>query len=355
MEQEQNRSEAPTSYKLMRARQKGQVARGTDLSFLIVLIGLLGSIWIGGQSLAAALARIMHDSLASGSLLASDRETLFAVIAIAAAGIERPLILFSLLVFSMVLLVELVQTGLVFSSEPLRLDFSRLNPANGFKRVFSLRMLVETGRNVLKFAFYPAAVWLVMHRLLSSDAASIRDAASLAEVIRHVAIRLFSLFAGIACLFAVVDQIFARRSFLKRMRMSRRELKREFRDREGEPRLKQKRKQMHAEFVRNSRALKGVRGADMVVVNPQHIAVALRYDSKTMTAPVVVASGINRLALRLKRLALLYNIPVVEDKALARALIRSTEIDHPIPTAAFRAVANLYNQINRKRKWSARA
>lgn len=354
MDQEENRSEAPTSYKLMRARQKGQVARGTDLSFLVVLVALLGSIWIGGQGLASALARMMHDALASGSLLAGDRETLLAVIAMSAAAIVRPLLLFSLLIFVLVLLMELLQTGFVFSAEPLRLDLSRLSPAQGFKRVFSLRMLVETGRNVLKFAFYPLAAWLVLRVLLAADAASIRDAASLAAVLRHLALRLFSLFAGGAFLFAVADQLFARRSFLKRMRMSRRELKREVRDREGEPRLKQKRKQMHGEFVRNSRALKGVRGADLMVVNPQHIAIALRYDAKATSAPIVVASGINRLALRLKRLAFVYNVPIIEDKALARALIRSTAIGHPIPTTTFRAVASLYNQINRKRERSAR-
>jgi len=353
MEQEQNRSEAPTNYKLMRARQKGQVARGTDLSFLVVLVASLGTVWIGGRALATGLARAMHDALVSGSLLAGDRETLFAVIGMSAAAIMRPLLSFSLVVFVLVLLMELIQTGFVFSIEPLRFDLSRLNPGQGFKRVFSLRMLAETGRNVLKFALYPIAAWLVLRALLAADAASIRDAASLAEVLRHLAIRLVSFFAGVALLFAVADQLFARRSFLKRMRMSRRELKQEIRDREGEPRLKQKRKQMHGEFVRNSRALKGVRGADLMVVNPQHVAVALRYDARSMAAPVVVASGINRLARRLKRLAFLYNVPVIEDKALARALFRSTTIDHPIPTATFRAVASLYNQLNRTRERTA--
>jgi len=353
MEQEENRSEAPTSHKLMRARQKGQVARGIDLSFLVVLIASLGAIWVGGYALADALVRAMHDAFVSGSLLAGDRETLFAVIGMSVVAVARPLLLFSLFVFALVLLIELLQTGFVFSTEPLRFDLSRLNPGQGFKRVFSLRMLGETGRNVLKFAFYPIAAWLVLHALLAADAASIRNAASLAEILRHLAVRLLSLFAGVAFLFAVADQMFARRSFLKRMRMSRRELKQEVRDREGEPRLKQKRKQMHGEFVRNSRALKGVRGADLMVVNPQHVAVALRYDARTMPAPVVVASGVNRLALRLKRLAFLYNVPVIEDKALARALFRSTAIDHPIPTATFRAVANLYNRINRTRERNA--
>jgi len=353
MEQEQNRSEAPTAHKLMRARRKGQVARGIDLSFFAVLVTLLGASWIGGQALAHSLARAMHDALTSGSLLAEDRETLLAVIATSVRAVAGPLLLFTLLVFVIVLLMELLQTGFVFSAEPLRFDLSRLNPGQGFKRVFSLRMLAETGRNILKFAFYPAAAWLALRTLLFTDVASIRDAASLAEAMRHLAIRLFGLFAAVAFLFAVADQIFARRSFLKRMRMSRREVKREIRDHEGEPRLKQKRKQMHGEFVRNSRALKGVRGADLMVVNPQHVAVALRYDARTMAAPVVVASGVNRLALRLKRLAFLYNVPVIEDRVLARALFHSTAIDHPIPTATFRAVASLYNHVNRKRERSA--
>ena len=106
------------------------------------------------------------------------------------------------------------------------------------------------------------------------------------------------------------------------MRMSRRELRREHRDREGEPRQKQKRKQLHAEFVQASQSLRGVKGADVVVTNPTHYAVALRYDAASMAAPAVVSRGAGDLALRIKQLAFRHNVVVIEDKALARALYR---------------------------------
>jgi flagellar biosynthetic protein FlhB len=126
------------------------------------------------------------------------------------------------------------------------------------------------------------------------------------------------------------------------MRMSRRELRREVRDREGEPRLKQKRKQLHADFVAASQSLRNVKGADVVVTNPNHYAVALRYDGATMAAPLVVSRGANALAQRIKRLAFRYGIVTVEDPPLARLLYRACTLDSPVPESAYREVAALY-------------
>ncbi|HLY89151.1 MAG TPA: EscU/YscU/HrcU family type III secretion system export apparatus switch protein [Acetobacteraceae bacterium] len=349
-EQEQNRSEAPSAYKLMRARRQGQVARGLDLGFFTALCAFLAYAWISGERLISTLARSMRDAFISSAQLAGDRDTIFAVIGLLGSRIEGPVATFATSIFVLVLLLELLQTGIVFSSEPLKLDFSRLNPAQGLKRLFSIRLLLETAKNLLKLALYSIAAWLIVRNMLHSDVASIQDAASLAHVMTHSAMRFLEIFAALALLFAAIDQLIARRGFLKRMRMSRREMKQEVRDREGEPRLKQKRKQMHAEFVRNSRSMKGLRGADMLIVNPLHIAVALRYDPRSMVAPTVVAVGVNQLALRLKRLAFLYGIPVVEDRVLARSLLRSAAVGHAIPATSFQPVADIYNRLRRQRR-----
>jgi flagellar biosynthesis protein FlhB len=348
-EQEQNRSEAPSTYKLMRARGKGQVARGLDLGFFVVLATTLAFTWISGAGLVSALGRAMHDAFVASAQLAGDRDTIFATIARVATSTGTPIIVFAASVMGVVLLFELAQTGVVFSSEPLKLDFSRLNPAKGLKRLFSLRALIETVKNLLKLGAYAVAAWLLIRNMLRGDMASVIDAASLAKVAGHTAIKLIATYAGIALFFAVLDQLIARRDFVKRMRMSRREMKQEVRDREGEPRLKQKRRQMHAEFVRNSKSIRGLRGADMLVVNPHHIAIALRYDPRTMTAPLVCAIGVNQLALRLKRMAFTYGIPIIEDRALARALLGSTSIDRPISAASFQPVADIYNRLRRQR------
>lgn len=352
-QEEQNRSEAPTSFKLQRARRKGQVARGLDLSFLTSLAAFLAFCWIEGTALVQTLARAMHDAFVTSAQLAGDRGTVFAVTGLLGGTIERPLLILAITVFGIVLLFELLQTGFVLSSEPLKIDFAKLNPARGIKRLFSLQLLIETAKNVLKLALYAAAAWLVTRNLLRTDIASISDGASLTRVGIRVAGRLLLVFASGAVFFAILDQIIARRDFLKRMRMSRREIKQELRDREGEPRLKQKRKQMHAEFTRATRSLQGMHGADMLIVNPQHIAIALRYDARTMLAPKVVSLGTDYLALRLKRLAVVYGIPVFEDRALARALFMGAALDRTIAPAHYGPVADLYNRLRRSRERKA--
>jgi flagellar biosynthetic protein FlhB len=129
------------------------------------------------------------------------------------------------------------------------------------------------------------------------------------------------------------------------MKMSRREIRRETRDREGDPRLKQKRKKLHAEFSKLRQSLHNLRGADVVITNPEHIALALRYDRATMQAPRIVSVGTDRIAQHLKRMALLYGIPVIENRALARALYSRTALNKEIPEQCFTAVAEIYNSL----------
>jgi flagellar biosynthetic protein FlhB len=177
--------------------------------------------------------------------------------------------------------------------------------------------------------------------------ASVGDASGLSQALFGVGLRLVACFALAAFVFAAFDQVIVRKEFGRNMRMSRRELRREVRDREGEPRLKQKRKQLHAEFASASKSLRGVRDADVIVTNPVHYAVALRYDRATMPAPVVVSRGANGLALRLRKLAFRHNVVIVEDRVLARALYRSCALDGPVPEALYRDVAAVYMRLRK--------
>jgi len=142
----------------------------------------------------------------------------------------------------------------------------------------------------------------------------------------------------------------SRRQFLKQMRMSRREVKREHRDREGDSRLKQRRKELHGQFAKTSQSLKGIRGADLVVVNPVHFAVALRYQPGVMEAPLVVSRGSHAVALRLRRLAFAYGVPVIVDPPLARRLFRASALSRPVPDALFRPVADIYLGLRRQKE-----
>src|SRR5262249_36808182 len=150
-----------------------------------------------------------------------------------------PIAFMAATIFFIVLLFEVLQTGPVFSSEPLRPDFSRLNPAKGLKRLFTVRLLLETLKNVLKLCFYGLAGYLILKGALASDIGRISDGRTLLDTLVRVGFRLAATFVAIAMVFAILDQLIVRQQFFKQMRMSRRELRREVREREGEPRLKQ--------------------------------------------------------------------------------------------------------------------
>ncbi len=342
---EQDKSEQATPFKLQRARRKGQVARGMDLGFLAGLVVLLLYLWIAGADLGENLARASREAIVTAPSIVGGTNELIALTGHVFGALLKPLLVFGLALFATVLLFELLQTGVVFSAEPLKLDFSRLNPAKGLKRIFSLRMLIETAKNVLKFAVYVVITWLVLRRALADLANVAGDAAGLSEVMFGAALRLIGWFALAALFFAGIDQLIVRKEFGKNMRMSRRELRREMRDREGEPRLKQKRKQLHGEFVAASQSLRNVKDADVIVTNPTHYAVALRYDDRSMAAPAVVSRGANGLAERIRTLAFRYGVVVVEDPPLARALYRRCAIDAPVPDSLYRDVAALYTRL----------
>lgn len=347
-EGEQDRSEQPTRFKLQRARQKGTVARGMDLGFLTGLAAFVGFVWMAGPGLIAQLVRAARDALLIGPQLAEGNSAVLVVIGLLFSSLAKPLLLMAGLILLVVLLFEMLQTGVVFSAQPLRPDFGRLNPAKGLKRLFTVRLLIETLKNVLKLAAYSAVGWLVIDGVLRAEIGAVTDARSLLALAGRATFRLLAAFLLVAFGFAVIDQLLVRRDFTKRMRMSRRELRREHRDREGEPRLKQKRKQLHAAFVQASQSVRGMRGADLVIANPDHIALALRYDPARMQAPTVVSRGAGHLARRLKKLAFLYGVPIVERPSLARALFRSCNIHEEIPEAFFRPVADIYNGLKRR-------
>ena len=345
---EQEKSEAPTPFKLNRARQKGSVARGMDLGFATSITALLGYLWISGPKLAGTISLASKRALVTASTVNSGSNEILQLANATLMSVAQPLIFLIAVIFITVLVFEVVQTGFVFSFTPLSPDFSKLNPANGLKRVFSMRQLIETAKNISKLAIYSVLAVLVILDAQKRVIPTIYDAFGLIAAIGQMGFRLLVMFAGAAVIVAAIDQLISRRDFLKRMRMSRGETKRESRDREGDPRLKQRRRQIHRDYAKLSKSLKNVRGADVLITNPTHYAVALSYNPNTMAAPKVVAHGTEQLALRLKRLAFLYGVVIVENRELARNLYRRCEIDREIPDVYFRAVAGIYRQIRKQ-------
>jgi flagellar biosynthesis protein FlhB len=340
---EQDKSEHPTPFKLERARRQGNVARGPDLGFFSALTGGLAAFWLLGPDLGVRLADQIRRSFVIASQLTDSREALLRVFADLLVVMAAPTALIAATVFLAVLALELVQVGFVFSTETLRLDFKRLDPAANLKRLVSPKLLIETVKSVGKLLVYAGVAALLITAALG-EAGAMTDATSLSSIGWRLSLRLLGFFALAAAAFALFDQIVVRRDFLKRMRMSRREVRREHKDREGDPRLKRRRKELHAQFVKVSQSLRGVREADVLVTNPTHFAVALRYDPQRDEAPLIVAQGAHQIAQRLRRLATLYGVTIHQDPPLARALYRG-ELGREIVPALYPPVAELYRRL----------
>lgn len=347
-EGEQNRSEDATPHKLRKAREKGAVARGIDLGFASGLSAFIVYAWFAGRGLTGLVAETSQRAFVTAGPALDSPDQLIRLLGEILGSVARPLGFMAAVIFLVVLVFELIQTGMVFTMTPLAFDFSRLNPAKGFKRLFSVRILIETGKNVLKMAVYLAVAIVVIRYALREVVPTLTGARSLAEAMRSTGLRLMLMAVAAAVVFTLLDQFVTRRDFSKKMRMSRREVKREHRDREGDPRLKQKRRQLHSEFVKLSDSLRNIRGADVLITNPTHYAVALRYDRATMLAPVVVSQGSHQFAQRLKRLAFLYGVATVPSPELARALYR-LPLNSPVPEALFKPVADIYLALREQR------
>lgn len=342
-ETEQNKTQEPTHYKLKRAREKGQVARGTDLGFFSVLAGLTLYAIVAGADLVATLARSAERILRTSIDSASAGEALPSILSASFSSVLWTTAVFACTIALTVLVFEIIQIrGIAFSGHPLKADFGRLNPGKGLKRLFSMKMLKETVKNVLKLAVYCTAAAMIMFNVFLSSARTIVDAGTLAAAMQDGLMRLLFTFVFLSLVFAGIDQVMARREFQKQMRMSHSELTREVKEREGDPRIKRKRKELHVQFAKQTAAMGNLPGSDMVIVNPEHFAVALSYDSRAMEAPSVRAKGRNAFALMLKKRAVELSIPVFEAPPLARALYKRCNPGDEIPGSEYRAVVDLY-------------
>lgn len=345
---EANKSEEASAFKLDRARRKGLLARGTDIGFLAALIALAISAELVGGNIVAALASAMQRSLAVVDAARPESALVMSKSWTEVLGVAGSLAVPLLLLFIVVGLFELIQNrGFVFSFEPLKPDFSRLNPAKGLKRIISLRLLKELAKNLLKFVVYSAGAFLCIRDVVANDGLRARDGRQLTQVIVETTGNLLLLFIFLAAAMALLDQLIARREFARQMRMSRREVTREHREREGEPRQKQKRRQILAEIIKQAAAAANVKGADVLIVNPTHYAVALRYRPEESNAPIVQARGRNLWAKRMRDTARREGIVIVRNPVLARALYNESQIGRPIGQANFVPVADIYIALRR--------
>lgn len=343
---QQDKTEKPSPHRLKEAREKGQVAKSAELASVITLIVFFAAFSSGLAGIAVAFARAMRQTLAMAGAVPAFGPGLAHWMAAAFAPAWQALLpsLFALVVAAV--MGNVVQTGPLFSTHPLRPDLSKLNPVKGFKRIVSLRTAWDLFRLVLKLAIVGALAWWLIGDLVPGLFASeVRSPSDLPAELGGLFSKVVKWMLVVLALVAVLDLLFSRREFVRKLRMSRRDMKDEHKRHEGDPAVRSRRRKLARELAQRVSSVGKVKEADVVVVNPTHIAVALRYRSGSMLAPEVVSKGAGWLASRIRREAARHGVPLTRSPELARQLFRFCEIGAPVPEEAFTDVGKVYRWV----------
>jgi flagellar biosynthetic protein FlhB len=244
---------------------------------------------------------------------------------------------------------NMIQHRIVWSLDPLIPKFSKVSPIAGFKRLFSLDSLINLGKGLIKIFIVGAAMWIAISpEMKRLDGIVASEPIGVLAITQRLAVKLMTAVMIVMALMAGADYIYQRQRWLGRLRMSRHDLKEEFKQQEGNPEIKQKLRQLRQARSRK-RMMAAVPSATVIVANPTHFAVALKYEPG-MSAPKCIAKGIDSIALKIREVAEASNVPVVENPPLARALHASVEIDDDIPEEHYRAVAEVVGYVMKLKK-----
>lgn len=340
--EEQDKSEQASQFKLNEAKKRGSVAKSMDANAFAALSVLAIALSFWGKSMLIDQLQISQYIFSNAGMISfSSKEFARWVVELFFHSLLVYLPLFLLLILTSIL-SNLFQTGPIFSAFPLKPDWTRINPAQGFKRLFSMKILVEGIKSILKTSALTFAVYLfissALPQLFGLGQSDFRryPVAVLDEVTTLIKWCLIALLPLV-----LADLIYVRWDYLKKMMMSRREVKQEYKQREGDPRIQAKIRELQNEARKRSKSLRNVKEADVLITNPTHLAIALRYDRNTMVAPTVTAKGAGQLALLMRQMAARHHVPIIENKKLARELFRKSPIDSGIPEACYPLVAKL--------------
>lgn len=350
---DQERTEQATEKRLREAREKGDVPRSRDLSAALITLAGVGTLLALRPWMGTHLRNLMHIGLAYGREQALGGAAIGA--ATAAAGIEALKLLAPLFGVAMLatLLSPALAGGFAFSTEALKPKPERLNPIEGIKRLVSLRGLVELGKSLLKVGLIGGVLamvlWGARGKLLGTGRGNVEDGIGTAlDVIGHAAL----LFAGALAIVGLADMLWQRFDYARRMRMTRQEQRDEHKETEGNPEIRSRVRGMQQQMAQR-RMMDAVPKADVVVMNPSHFAVALRYDGDNMRAPRVVAKGLDLVAQRIRGIATQHDVPLVTAPPLARALYHTTRIGQEIPATLYAAVAQILAYVYRVQQAAA--
>ncbi|MBI1245085.1 MAG: flagellar biosynthesis protein FlhB [Alphaproteobacteria bacterium] len=341
---EASKTEEPTGKRLDEAREKGQVAATRELNHWMMFMGAT----LGFTFLGAAMWRHLNESMRP--FFERPHEFTFE-----GGGLQQILTyalmepLKAILPFLAILMLaagaaQVLQNGFLVSAEPLIPKFSKLSPAAGFKRLFSFNSVFEFLKGLIKISIVATACWMAIRKEIDdlSHYAEL-DLVDVGRTMTDLATKVMISVIAVMTVIAGLDYLYQRFQHYKRLRMSKQEIKDEYKQAEGDPMVKGRIKQLRMERARR-RMMTAIPKATVVVTNPTHYAIALKYDEST-SAPICVAKGVDLVALKIREIATENEVPIVENKPLARALYASVDLDDEIPPEHYKAVAEVISYV----------
>ena len=345
-DQSQDKTEQPTSKKLADARQKGNVAQSREIPSVMILSGGVGVLFFAAPWMLSRLTELMRAiylQAGSGRFMPETAHTLLWDVFINAVVLLVPLML---IVMTAGVVGNVAQFGFLITGEKMSPNLAKLNPISGLKKLVSLRSLVELAKSVIKLIIIGGVAYLVIHRYVDQIPGLMQlSVGSILSFVGNVSFQLGLYTCMVLFIMAVLDFAYTKWQHHHDLKMTKQEVKDEHKQREGDPSVKARIRSIQREMARQ-RMMEAVPDATVVITNPTHLAIALKYD-EGMPAPTVVAKGAGFIAQQIKAIAAEKGIPLVENKPLARTMFKTTDIGDCIPAALYRAVAEILAYVYR--------
>lgn len=345
------KTEQPSQRRLDQAREKGQVARSRELSTFIVLLAGGGVLWFMGASFTQQMVKMLRNGLTLSRDMAFNTDLM--IPRLYDLSLDMLITFFPLLLAVLVAAAfsPLLLNGWLFSVEALQPQFSRLNPLSGVTRMFSRNSLAELSKAIGKAVLVGGiAAWVIWHNKDAVMALSTQTVAASIPQMGHLVGASFMAIVGAMLLIVLIDVPFQLWEHNKKLMMTKEEVRQEAKETEGDPMVKGRIRQLQREAARR-RMMAAIPTADVVVTNPTHYAVALKYSDTGMRAPIVVAKGSHLMALRIREIAEENHVPILEAPPLARALHKHAELGESIPEALYTAVAEVLAYVYQLRRY----
>ncbi|SDK07131.1 flagellar biosynthetic protein FlhB [Ferrimonas sediminum] len=338
---DQEKTEDPTPKRLQQAREKGQVPRSKEMGTAFVLMGAAIAMMIFGQAIAQSMISLATSLFSRNRAQVFDVSEMTRVFGEIVMAVGLPVLGFVVFLTVAAFVGNTLLGGMTFSWKAAAPKMSKFNPINGFKRMFGVQAVVELVKAVAKFAVVAVVAWMLL-TIYFDEIMALSTGTTFGAIAGSVALlnKLFIILCCSLMLIVIIDAPYQVWNHTKQLKMTKQEIKDEHKDSEGKPEVKGRIRQLQREMSQR-RMMSEVPQADVVVVNPTHYSVALKYDKAKARAPLVVAKGTDEVALKIREIAREYEVPVISSPQLARAVYYSTKLNKQIPDGLFTAVAQI--------------